>query len=144
MQGDRTVTRNNGRFVVIVTVVAVQVIACARPSVRVSCEQLRSLRIGMSKEDVIQRLGQPVTQFAQDSSGMQVPKGVDWILNYGRHDTSDGVRLFAEFSRGRLVYVTAYRKPLLDDSVGQELLFTLDTDGVPHEGADLSKWVCSR
>ena len=67
-------TRNNGRFVVIVTVVAVQVIACARPSVRVSCEQLRSLRIGMSKEDVIQRLGQPVTQFAQDSSGMQVQR----------------------------------------------------------------------
>lgn len=88
----------------------------------------------MSRDEIVARLGEPVGEFAQDGSMMQVRKEVDWILDYdidGAWD--DGARLTVEMSKGRLVYVEGYRKKLFAADIGEEPLFHLDGGGQSRE-----------
>ena len=118
-------------------------VACER-SVVVPCEGLRSLRVGMSRADVVARLGDPIDEFPFDGSRMQVRQEVDWILDCDTDDGwDDGVTLLLEMSKGRLAHVSSYRKPMFSASEDEEeQLFGFDHEGSPKEGPGFEKYLC--
>ena len=122
---------------------AVTVSACGRGrGVRVPCENIRSLRRGMSERDVIAALGQPVSRIIEDHSQDSVRRTVDVVLEYSHPDSYDNVQLRAEFSHGKLVYVVSYRRSWVRDRI--EDLYEMNTDGISHEGPEFARWLCSR
>jgi ABC-2 type transport system permease protein len=118
-------------------VVAISITAGCGRGVRVPCEGVQALRIGDVRAGRRRRAGPAVGRIVEDNSRSSVRQDVDVLLEYTHPDSYDHVRLRAEFSRGRLVYVVSYRRPFFRDQL--EYLFRLDRDGVPHQGRDFAK-----
>ena len=115
---------------------------CSGPVWNMRCPSIRSLRIGMSENDVESILGRPASRSRQDSSTASVRKTTDLVWRYSSNRPVDGLRglrFSVEFARGRLVYVSSYRRGWYDDKI--EDVFTLDEHGA-KEGPEFSRWFC--
>src|SRR5437899_2616320 len=116
---------------------------CSGNTWRITCDQLRALRIGMSTGEVEKIVGPPASQVSEDGSRRQVRRQVDlaWFYQTDRVlDTIRAVRLRLEFTKGKLAYATSYRRNWYDDRENQ--IFLLNEDGSLHEGREFSRWFC--
>jgi len=114
-------------------------VGCSGNTWHISCDQLRSLKVGMSYADVETILGPPASRSSEDMRDRQVYKDVDTVWAYhtdGVVDELRAVRLAAEFSKGKLVTAYSYRREDRPNEV-----FRLDDDGV-FEGKEFRRWFC--
>jgi hypothetical protein len=99
------------RILVVVLISGATAVDCGGPVSRIHVRQLRALRIGMAPEEVQHLLGIPAFRGSAREWGAHAPN-TDLVWTYedtGIVDSFRAVRLRAEFSNGRLVYVGSYR-----------------------------------
>ncbi len=125
--------------IVLILMIASMGVACSRVS-PITQHQLRGLRLGMSQDKVVQLLGSPYSRaLAAEHFQMDQPVDERWTYNNNNSvaDVVRGVRLYAEFSKGRLVHVSSYRRDLDDRT---PTLFELSPDGHVQEGKEFAQW----
>src|SRR5947207_6758452 len=83
-------------------VLAFGVVACERSPSGITCNKLRSLRVGMPIEQVRQLLGSPPRELEQDGHiAFGGPRDTDVTWNWP--SATNGERLYVYFGHGRLL-----------------------------------------
>jgi hypothetical protein len=141
-QGDGSVARPLTILIAIVVVAS----ACnrERAPAGITCDKLRSLRVGMPVGEVRRLVGSPLHEVKQD--GRTVfggPKRTD--MSWDWRSESSGVRLYLYFAQGRLLAGESWIRTTwrdLFDKESRPILFTLKEDGTMNEGSDFSRIYC--
>lgn len=144
MHWDARVLSGRMSVLALLSAVAIGAAGCA-PSVLVPCRELQHLKLGMSKAEVIARLGAPVQEYPLDGASGQVRRDVDWGLNYSQPGWDgvawDGVRLRLEFAKDQLVHVSSFRKVPFSTGI-EESLFRLERGQPPYVGPNFEQYLC--
>jgi len=129
----------------VIWLLALNIAACEveRAPAGVTCEKLRSLKIGMTVESVRGLLGSPVQEVRQDGHvAVGGPEGTD--MSWGWPSQGNGVRLYLYFGHERLLYADSWIRTMLRDlfnNEGRPVLFKLNSDGL-QEGPDFQRIYC--
>jgi hypothetical protein len=110
----------------------------------ITCDKLRSLKIGMSIDEVRTLMGSPLQEVRQDgNTNFGGPKGADTAWSWSHN--SNAVRLFLYFGQRRLLggdsWIRTMWRDLFDDD-GRPVLFRLSEDGVMQEGDEFQRVYC--
>lgn len=121
----------------LLTSLALVPIACASVSPSVTCEGIRGLRIGMSKQDVASLLGTPSKILPGPGCGRMLPNGECWSYNADSFFPA-GMVFNIEFDSAGLSWAHVYERPVWGDK--KPTLFSLSSPTESIETSSFTKY----
>lgn len=123
------------RWQSVLFLLALPLTACTSVSPGVTCDGIRALKIGMSKQAVARLLGTPSKILPGPLCGRMLPDGECWSYSEEGFFPA-GVVFKVEFDSAALDYAHVYARPVFRER--KPTLFLLTSGAKPIEGSDFA------